>query len=86
VVHLYTSDLYASDITPDVKRLRRFEKVSLKPGESRTLNFTLTPENLMYINREGRKVLEPGEFEVRIGDQVQKFSLQGETMSLQDKK
>lgn len=81
VVHLYTSDLYATDITPDVKRLRRFEKISLKPGERKTVSFTLTPEDLMYVNRHGKKVLEPGEFEVRIGDQVAKFMLQGEKLS-----
>ncbi|MBW3545831.1 MAG: glycoside hydrolase family 3 C-terminal domain-containing protein [Bacteroidetes bacterium] len=76
VVHLYTSDLYASDITPDVKRLRRFEKVLLKPGESRTLRFTLGPDDLSYFNREGRKTLEAGEFEVQIGDQIKKFVVQ----------
>ena len=84
VVHLYTSDLYASDITPDVKRLRRFEKISLQPGESKTVSFTLTPDDLSYINREGKKVLEGGEFEVQIGDQVKKFTLQGEKMSLKE--
>ncbi len=76
VVHLFTSDLYASDVTPDVKRLRRFEKVQLKPGESKTLTFTLGPDDLAYFNRAGEKTLEAGEFEVSIGDQVKKFTLQ----------
>ncbi|AHM63356.1 beta-glucosidase-like glycosyl hydrolase [Flammeovirgaceae bacterium 311] len=75
VVHLYTSDLYATDITPDVKRLRRFEKISLKPGESKTVSFTLTPEDLAFYDRQGKKVIEPGEFEVRVGDQIKKFTL-----------
>ncbi|MFD2248059.1 glycoside hydrolase family 3 N-terminal domain-containing protein [Pontibacter ruber] len=75
VVHLYTSDLYATGITPDVKRLRRFEKIALKPGESKTLSFTLTADDLSYINRDGKKTTEAGEFEIRIGDQVKKFML-----------
>ncbi|PVY41713.1 glycoside hydrolase family 3 N-terminal domain-containing protein [Pontibacter virosus] len=74
-VHLYTSDLYASGITPDVKRLRRFEKINLKPQESKTLTFTLTADDLSYTNRDGKKVTEAGEFEVRIGDLVKKFTL-----------
>jgi beta-glucosidase len=74
-VHLYTSDLYATGITPDVKRLRRFEKINLKPQESRTLTFTLTADDLSYTNRDGKKVTEAGEFEIRIGNQVKKFML-----------
>ena len=74
-VELFTSDLYASGITPDVRRLRRFEKISLNPGESKTVAFTLATDDLAYINRNGEKTVEAGEFEVRIGDQVQKFSL-----------
>jgi beta-glucosidase len=77
VVHLYTSDLYASEITPDVKRLRRFEKINLKPGESKTVSFTLTADDLSYINRTGKRITEAGEFEIRIGDQVKKFMLTG---------
>ncbi|WP_299703767.1 glycoside hydrolase family 3 N-terminal domain-containing protein [uncultured Pontibacter sp.] len=74
-VHLYTSDLYATGITPDVKRLRRFEKINLKPQESKTISFTLTADDLSYTNRDGKKVTEVGEFEVRIGDQMKKFTL-----------
>lgn len=74
-VELYTSDLYASGITPDVRRLRRFEKVSLKPGESKTLTFTITPDDLAYINRDGKKTIEAGDFEVSIADQKKKFML-----------
>ena len=74
-VHLYTSDLYATGITPDVKRLRRFEKITLKPQESKTVSFTLTAADLSYTNQEGKKVTEAGEFEIRIGNQVKKFSL-----------
>ncbi|MHA6248883.1 glycoside hydrolase family 3 N-terminal domain-containing protein [Pontibacter sp. CAU 1760] len=74
-VELYTSDLYASGITPDMRRLRRFEKISLKPGESKTVTFTLSTEDLAFINREGKKVAEAGEFAVKVADQAQKFKL-----------
>ncbi|MDA3834215.1 MAG: glycoside hydrolase family 3 C-terminal domain-containing protein, partial [Spirochaetales bacterium] len=49
VVQLYTSDLFAS-ITPDVRRLRAFDKINLKPGEEKILTFSLTPEDISFIN------------------------------------
>jgi beta-glucosidase len=72
VVQLFTSDLFAS-ITPDVKRLRRFEKIDLKPGESKTLTFNLTVEDLAFVNAELNRVTEPGEFEISIADLKAKF-------------
>ena len=74
-VHLYTSDLYASSVTPDVKRLRRFEKISLKPGDSKIVSFTLSPLDLAYADRNGKMVVEAGEFEVEIGGLKKKFNL-----------
>jgi len=66
VVHLFTSDVYASSVTPDVKRLRRFEKIELKPGESKTVSFELEPKDLSYVGRDGKDILEAGDFEVMI--------------------
>ncbi len=74
VVQLYISDLYAS-ITPPVKRLRGFEKVSLAPGQTNTVTFTIRPEDLAFVNADSKWVTEPGEFEVRIGDQKARFTL-----------
>lgn len=73
-VLVYVSDLAAS-ISPPGKRLRRFAKISLKPGESRTLKFNLRNEDLSFINAENKRVTEPGEFEVRVGGLSQKFTL-----------
>ena len=73
-VELYVSDLYAS-ITPDVKRLRAFEKIELKPGESRTLTFKLDKSAFAFVNRENQTVVEPGEFEVSIGGLKEKFNI-----------
>jgi len=73
-VLVYVSDLAAS-ISPPGKRLRRFAKINLKPGESRTLTFKLRNEDLSFINAENKLVSEPGEFEVRIGGLTRKFTL-----------
>lgn len=74
VVQLYVSDLYAS-ITPDVKRLRGFEKVSLNPGESKEVSFTLKPIDIAFVGKDLRKHVEAGVFEVQIGDQVKQFEV-----------
>jgi beta-glucosidase len=66
VVQLYTSDLYAS-LIPDVKRLRRFEKVALAAGETKTVTFRITLSDLSFVNLENRRVVEPGEFELQVG-------------------
>ncbi|WP_174760410.1 MULTISPECIES: glycoside hydrolase family 3 N-terminal domain-containing protein [Antarcticibacterium] len=68
VVELFSSDLYATGITPDVKRLRRFKKIELEPGETQVVSFILNAEDLAYINRDGKAFVEPGEFELMIKD------------------
>lgn len=73
VVELYTSDLFAS-LTPDVKRLRRFEKINLKAGETRKVTFTLTKDDLSFIGMDNKAVTENGEFKIQIGNQVKNFN------------
>lgn len=68
VVELYTSDLYASQSTPDVKRLRRFEKISLEPGQAKTVTFTLNAGDLAYFTPQGESLVEPGDFEITVDD------------------
>jgi beta-glucosidase len=75
VVQLYVSDLVAS-IAPAGKRLRRFAKISLQPGQSRTLNFQLRRDDLSFVGSDNKTVVEPGEFEVLIGGLRSKFTLQ----------
>ena len=72
-VELYTRDLYAS-ITPNMKRLRAFQKINLKAGESRKVTFTIDKNDLAFVNAQLKTVTEPGEFEVMIGDKKAKFS------------
>ena len=73
-VLVYVSDLVAS-ISPPGKRLRRFAKISLNPGQSRTLNFKLRAEDLSFIGADNKRIVEPGEFEVRVAGLSQRFTL-----------
>lgn len=73
-VILYVRDEVAS-LTPAAKRVRRFAKVDLKAGESKTVSFTLRPEDLSYIGLDNKSVVEPGEFTVMVGGQTAKFTL-----------
>jgi beta-glucosidase len=67
-VLLYSSDLVAS-LIPDVKRLRGFEKISLKAGESKTVNFELPANELAFVGADGKWRLEKGEFRISCGGQ-----------------
>ena len=66
VVQLYTRDLVGS-LTRPVKELKGFQKISLKPGESKEVTFTLTAEDLKFYNAELQYVAEPGDFKLFIG-------------------
>ena len=66
VVQLYLRDVAAS-VTRPVKELKGFERITLRPGEKRRVEFALTPEHLGFYNREMRFVVEPGEFKVMAG-------------------
>jgi beta-glucosidase len=72
-VELYTRDLYAS-ITPSTERLRAFKKISLKAGESQTVSFTLTKNDLAFVNASLKTVTEPGDFDVMIGGKKATFT------------
>lgn len=74
VVQLYVSDLVAS-IAPAAKRLKRFAKISLQPGQSRALNFKLRREDLSFIGSDNRPVAEPGDFDVMVGGLKARFTL-----------
>ncbi len=74
VVQLYVSDLYAS-ITPSVKRLRGFQKINLKAGETQTVTFKLTPQELAFVGIDKKWVLEPGTFKALVGGLSADFEL-----------
>ncbi|HEY6246342.1 MAG TPA: glycoside hydrolase family 3 N-terminal domain-containing protein [Pyrinomonadaceae bacterium] len=66
VVQLYIRDVAAS-MTRPVKELKGFKRITLKPGETQRVEFTLGPEHLGFYNREMKYVVEPGEFKVFVG-------------------
>ena len=68
-VLLYSSDLIAS-IVPDNKRLCDFTKISLEPGEMKTVTFRLPAKNLAFVGADGRWTLEEGDFVLKVGNQA----------------
>ena len=66
VVQLYIRDLVGSIARP-VQELKGFERINLKPGESRQVTFTIDADLLKFYNKDLDYVCEPGDFEVMIG-------------------
>jgi len=66
VVQLYIRDMVGS-VTRPVKELKGFQKVFLKSGETSTISFTITPEDLKFYNYDLVYDWEPGEFEIMVG-------------------
>jgi beta-glucosidase len=77
VVQLYTRDLVSS-VTTYEKNLRGFERVHLKPGETKTVSFVLHPDDLALWDRNMHFVVEPGKFRLMIGSGSEDIRLTGE--------
>ncbi len=69
VVQLYISDI-ASIVTRPSKELKGFRKIFLQSGETQKVEFEIGPEQLQYIGRDYKAVVEPGEFRVHVGKNV----------------
>ncbi|QSR19675.1 fibronectin type III-like domain-contianing protein [Novosphingobium sp. KA1] len=67
VVQLYVSHPVSSVVQP-VRQLRGFQRVSLKPGETRTVNFAVGREQLEILDRNMRWTVEPGPVDLLVGD------------------
>ncbi len=67
-VLLFSSDLYASS-TPDVRRLRAFDKIELASGETKTVEFEVTAKDLAFVDYYGKWTLETGDFILSCGNQ-----------------
>ncbi|HAC22055.1 MAG TPA: glycosyl hydrolase [Porphyromonadaceae bacterium] len=74
VVQLYINDEYSS-VTTYTKVLRGFERITLEPGASQKVIFTLTPQELGLWNQHNEFVVEPGSFEVMVGASSQDIRL-----------
>jgi beta-glucosidase-like glycosyl hydrolase len=66
VPQLYVRDLLASMVRP-VKELKAFGRVELRPGESARVTFEVPTDMLCFTGQEGRRIVEPGEFELQVG-------------------
>jgi beta-glucosidase len=72
VVQLYIHDLVSS-VTRPVMELKDFRRVSLRPGESKTVTFTLTPDKLWFYNLDMERTVEPGWFDIMVGTSSVKY-------------
>lgn len=73
-VLVYLNDDAASVTRPN-KQLKAFNKVTLEPGESKRLEFTLTPYDLSFIGVDLKRIIEPGEFIVMVGNEKARFTV-----------
>lgn len=74
IVQLFLSDQVAT-VTPPVRRLRGFQKIELRPGQSEIVKFLLRPEAFSFIGVENAPVWEPGDFDLHVGDLSQTITL-----------
>ena len=58
-----------------MKRLKGFEKIELKAGETKTVKFKITKAELSFVNIDSKTIVEPGDFEIKIGNQKAGFEL-----------
>ncbi len=61
--------------------MRGFERITLQPGESRTVRFTLGPEQMVLLDKDMNWTVEPGDFEVRVGSSSEDIRLK-ETLTV----
>jgi len=66
VAQLYIHD-EVSSVTRPIKELRGFHRVTLDPGKTETITFTLGPDELSFLDREMHRVVEPGSFDIMVG-------------------
>ena len=75
VVQMYIRDLVSS-VTRPIKELKGFQKVSLRPNETKTVALDITPESLAFYDVNMKYVVEPGEFEILVGNSSRNEDLQ----------
>ncbi len=73
-VQLYISDLIAS-LSPDVKRLRGFDKIVLRAGEAKTVQFTVPVKDLAFVNTDNKRTVEKGDFKIQVASLTTAFTV-----------
>ena len=81
VVQLYLTDVAASAPVP-IRTLVGFDRISLRPGEKRSVTFSITPRQMSLIDDSGKRVIEPGEFSVSTSVLTARFSISGRELEL----
>src|SRR6201987_3072438 len=76
VVQVYVRDLYASQVRP-VKELKAFKRVMLQPKQKVAVRFTIPVDMLNFTNRDNRRMVEAGEFEIMVGASSSDIKLRG---------
>jgi beta-glucosidase len=88
VVQLYLSDTAATTPVP-IRTLVGFDRISLRPHESRRVTFTITARQMSLIDDSGKRVIEPGEFSVSLGGGQSglsgRFTVSGRTLELSER-
>ena len=74
VVQLYIKDLFASVARPIIE-LKGFQRIHLSAGETKNVEFKMTPELLSMLNKELKTVVEPGDFRIMIGSSSKDIKL-----------
>jgi beta-glucosidase len=72
IVQLYIRDLVSS-VTRPIKELKDFKRISLMPGESKSVDFVITPEKLSFLDLNMKSVVEPGWFDIMVGTSSVKY-------------
>ena len=81
VVQMYIRDAVSS-VTRPVKELKGFQKVTLRPGEKKTVSFEITPDLLAFYDIDMRYVVEPGEFIIMVGNSTRDQDLSKITLTV----
>ena len=72
IVQLYIHDLVSS-VTRPIKELKDFRRISLASGESKKVDFVITPNKLWFYNMQMKRVVEPGWFDIMVGTNSTKY-------------
>ena len=81
VVQMYIRDVVSS-VTRPIKELKGFKRVPLEPGETKTVALEITPDLLAFYDIDMKYTVEPGEFEIMVGNSSRDADLQKITLTV----